>query len=376
MNRAENRRVLCVDDEPLVLEGIERTLFEQFDVTTTTSPHQALEVLRAGPAFAVIVSDMRMPELDGAALLARARELAPLTTRMLLTGQADLGSAISAVNDGQILRFLCKPCPPDALVRALEIGVEQYRLVTAERELLERTVAGCVRLLSEVLSLVAPALFSRTQRIKALVAHQAKRLGLGDPWRFDVAAAFCMIGCVGLSEAALDRVLAQKPLDNADQKAFEEHPLMAHRLLSQIPRFEEIAAMIKLQSGGPHRSPQDDIERGGAMLRVAIEVERMTARGRALTDTLSDLERKLPAVDQPFLKVLADFRNAEGSTAIRALPVAQMTAEMLLEEDVRTTNGVVVVPKGRELSMVLIERLFKFSRAGTLVEPIKVRVPV
>ncbi|HEX3853893.1 MAG TPA: response regulator, partial [Polyangiaceae bacterium] len=168
MTKASNRRILCVDDEPLVLEGIERTLFEHFDVTTDSSPLHALSVLEAGPAFAVVLSDMRMPELDGASLLRRAREIAPLTSRMLLTGQADVNSAVAAVNEGQILRFLWKPCPPEALIQALELGVEQYRLVTAERELLERTVTGCVRLLSEVLSLVAPALFSRTQRIKAL----------------------------------------------------------------------------------------------------------------------------------------------------------------------------------------------------------------
>ena len=375
MTKASNRRILCVDDEPLVLEGLERTLFEHFEVTTESNPRRALEILRAGPAFAVVLSDMRMPEMDGAALLAGARELVPETSRILLTGQADINSAVAAVNQGQILRFLWKPCPAEMLIPALELGVEQYRLVTAERELLERTVTGCVRLMSEVLSLVAPALFSRTQRIKALVTHMVKKLSLDDPWRFEVAALFSMIGCVGLSEATLEQVLARRPLDAAEQKAFDDHPLMAHRLLSAIPRFEEIAAMIKLQTGGPYGVPKDDIERGGAMLRVAFQVERITAQGKAVTDAISSLERKIDAGEQPFLKTLADFRNAEGSTTVRALGVGQMTSEMMLEEDVRTTNGVVVVPKGRELTMVLIERLFKFSRAGTLVEPIRVRVP-
>lgn len=372
---ATNRRILCVDDEPRVLEGLERTLFDQFDVTTESNPVRALDVLSQGPPFACLLSDMRMPELDGATLLARARVLAPQTSRMLLTGQADLNSAVAAVNQGQILRFLWKPCQPADLIHALELGVEQYRLVTAEQELLERTVTGCVRLLSEVLSLVAPALFSRTQRIKALVTHMTKKLGLEDPWRFEVAALFSMIGCVGLPEPILERALAKRPLDASEQKAFDDHPLMAHRLLSEIPRFEEIAAMIRLQAEGPHPSPKTDIERGGVMLRIAIQMERANAQGRNLADALAALERKLSADELPFAKALLDFRNAEGSTTVRALTVSQMTAEMILEEDVRTTNGVVVVPKGRELSMILIERLFKFSRAGTLVEPIRVRVP-
>jgi len=253
VTKASNRRVLCVDDETRVLEGLERTLFEHFEVTTESNPLQAVKLLETGPAFAVVLSDMRMPELDGAGLLKRAKEISPLTSRLLLTGHADLNSAVAAVNDGQIFRFLWKPCPPEALISALELGVEQYRLVTAERELLERTVTGCVRLLSDVLSLVAPALFSRTQRIKALVAHMTKKFALEDTWRFEVAALFSMIGCVGLPEATLERALAKRPLDPAEQRAFDEHPLMAHKLLSEIPRFEEIAAMIKLQAGGHHR---------------------------------------------------------------------------------------------------------------------------
>jgi len=370
-----NRRILCVDDEPRILEAIERTLFEQFEVSTESDPLLALERVANDPPFAVVLSDMRMPKLDGAALLARVRELAPLTSRMLLTGQADVNSAINAVNQGQILRFLCKPCAPDVLIQSLELGVEQHRLITAERELLERTVTGCVRLLTEVLSLVAPALFNRTQRIKALVTHMSKKLSLADPWRFEVAALFSMIGCVGLSESALERVLLRKPLDAADQRSFDEHPVMAHRLLSQIPRFEEIAEMIRLQAPGSQEPVVDDIQRGGAMLRVATEVERRTAQGKALPDAITEIERRLSSNELPFLKALADFRNAEGSSVTRSLAVGQMTAEMVLEEDVRTNNGVVVVPKGRELTMVLIERLSKFARAGTLVEPIRVRVP-
>jgi CheY-like chemotaxis protein len=375
VSTAHNRRILCVDDEPRVLEGIERTLFEHFDVTTESNPLRALEILQAGPEFAVVLSDMRMPQLDGAALLARVRAIAPFTSRLLLTGQADVNAAVAAVNEGQILRFLWKPCPPDALVQALELGVEQYRLVTAERELLERTVTGCVRLMSEVLSLVAPALFSRTQRIKGFVKHMTEKLGLEDPWRFEVAALFSMIGCVGLPEATLERALNKRPLDATEQKAFDEHPLMAHRLLSAIPRFEEIASMIQLQTGGPYGTPSNDIERGGAMLRVALLMERTTAEGKNVPDAVALLERKLGAAELPYLKTLADFRLAGGSTTVRALTVVQMTAEMILEEDVRTSNSVVVVPKGRELSMVLIERLLKFSRAGTLIEPIRVRIP-
>ena len=149
---------------------------------------------------------------------------------------------------------------------------------------------------------------------------------------------------------------------------------MAHRLLSDIPRFDEIAEMIRLQ-GAPSGPVTNDVERGGAMLRIAFQIDRVTARGKSVTDAIGEVGKKLDPSEQQLLKALADFRKAEGSKTVRLLTVAQMTVQMQLDEDVRTTNGVVVVPKDRELSMVLIERLLKFSRAGTLVEPIRVRAP-
>ena len=91
-------RVLCVDDEPNVLEGLSLHLRRRYQVETATSGAAALEILQRGGETAVVMSDMRMPGMDGAAFLARARQTAPDTVRILLTGHADLNSAISAVN--------------------------------------------------------------------------------------------------------------------------------------------------------------------------------------------------------------------------------------------------------------------------------------
>ena len=116
--------ILCVDDEPAVLEGMRDNLRRTFRVTTAGSGAEGLELLTE-QQFAVVLSDMRMPEMDGAQFLTRARQIAPDTTRMLLTGYADIESAISAVNDGQVFRFLTKPCSQDRLVSSLAAGAGQ-----------------------------------------------------------------------------------------------------------------------------------------------------------------------------------------------------------------------------------------------------------
>ena len=108
-------KILCVDDEPNVLDGLNRVLFNYFDVTTATSGKQGLRLMDEQD-FYVVVSDMRMPEMNGAQFLSHAKEKSPDTVRLLLTGHSDVDSAIAAVNEGNIFRFLFKPCPEKQLI--------------------------------------------------------------------------------------------------------------------------------------------------------------------------------------------------------------------------------------------------------------------
>jgi diguanylate cyclase (GGDEF)-like protein len=120
-------KVLCVDDEPQVLEGLSLQLGRRYEVLTASSGAQGLEVLNQHDSVAAIISDMRMPRMDGATFLSRARTIAPRAARILLTGQTDLQSAIAAVNEAQVLKFLSKPCLPPDLHAAVEFGIEHYR---------------------------------------------------------------------------------------------------------------------------------------------------------------------------------------------------------------------------------------------------------
>jgi CheY-like chemotaxis protein len=123
---ASEIHVLCVDDEPRVLQGLRLNLESQFRVTTATSAAEALELCAADPP-AVVLSDLRMPEMDGASLLTRVRDRAPHTVRILLTGQADVNAVATAVNEAGIFRFLTKPCQTAVLLSTLQAAGEQHR---------------------------------------------------------------------------------------------------------------------------------------------------------------------------------------------------------------------------------------------------------
>jgi DNA-binding NtrC family response regulator len=130
--------VLLVDDEVAILDGLRRQLRRKFTVHTATSGTDALRLLESEPV-AVVVSDMRMPEMNGATFLARVREQHADVVRILLTGEADTRAAVAAVNEGHIYRFLAKPCPPEVLLTEISGAVELNRLITSDKEL--RTTA-------------------------------------------------------------------------------------------------------------------------------------------------------------------------------------------------------------------------------------------
>ena len=128
------RKALCVDDDANILAAHRRQLRNAFKIDTAQSGQDGLKALDEKGPYPVIVSDLRMPGMDGIEFLSKAREKAPDSVRIMLTGNADLEAAIEVVNEGGIFRFLTKPCSPASLLRALNDGVSQYCLIKAERE--------------------------------------------------------------------------------------------------------------------------------------------------------------------------------------------------------------------------------------------------
>ena len=167
-------KILFVDDDPNLLAAFQRNLRRQFTFDTALGGQEGLELLRTQGPYALLLVDMRMPGMDGIEFLERAQALAPDAVRMMLTGNADQQTAVEAVNRGHVFRFLNKPCPPEVLVPALEHGLKQFEMLRMERELLEGTLTGSVKVMTEVLGMVAPDALGRGQRLREsmrLFAH-------------------------------------------------------------------------------------------------------------------------------------------------------------------------------------------------------------
>ena len=142
-------RILLVDDDPQLLAGLKRRLRGRFEVATAPGGPEALAVMSRQEPFMVVVTDYRMPTMDGIELLARIKALQPDTVRMMLTGSADLETAVQAVNEGHLFQFHLKPCPADILARAIDEGVDHYRQAAGRTSQLQ-AMAKSMALASEV----------------------------------------------------------------------------------------------------------------------------------------------------------------------------------------------------------------------------------
>ncbi len=376
---ANKPRVLCVDDEPMVLEGLTLHLRTRFDLLTATSGAEGLERLKYDGPFAVVISDMRMPKMNGAEFLAQARQLAPDTVRMLLTGYADLDSAVAAVNQGQIFRFLSKPFPAPLMVQAVTAAVEHHRLIQAEKVLLEQTLTGAIKMLTEVLSLANPAAFGRAVRLKSLVTQLCDHMEVGARWHIEAAAQLSQIGCITLPGDVAEKLYLGQALTPAEQAQADRVPAMADQLLGNIPRLEPVREILALQGsrfdgtdaawGQAHG---EALPLGARMLRLLVDYDRLEASGAPAPEALGTLAQRAGVYDPKLVEGLRAILGTR-TEEVRELPLLALRPGMVFAEDVRSRTNTLLVARGQTVTQGIIERM-KNLPPGHVKEPIRLFV--
>lgn len=371
-------RILCVDDESRILEGLVLNLEWDYRVETTTSGHSALEMLQRaqdeGEPYVVIISDMRMPIMDGATLLQKARVSFPDTTRLLLTGYSDIESAILAVNQGSIFRFLSKPCEEDVLLGAVADAVRQNQLINSERELLDETLKGAAKALTTTLSLTSPLVFSRSSMITGYVRHLLEKLELEDRWMYELASMFVFIGFVAVPNETAHKYITGQKLSGAEQEMLNNCPRIAAGMLKEIPRFGLISQMITHHTN-PQRAPSDppSVELGARILQTCLFFDKLILNGMTPEQASVQLSVNLPDPKYQLPILLRDYKVTRTFNKHSAY-VHELCEYMRLEEDVMTNQGQLVLPKGGELSPVTIQRIRNFDKNIGIRQPILVTI--
>jgi CheY-like chemotaxis protein len=373
--------ILCVDDEPNVVSGLAMQLRRDYEVVGASSGAEGLARLReraGGPeerAFAAVVSDMRMPEMDGARFLAEARVVAPDATRILLTGYSEFEAAIRAVNEGGLFRFLLKPCPPDELRVALRDAVEQHRLVVSERVLLEQTLRGSVRTLLEILAMTHPAAFGRAERVRRRALELAEQTKLGETWALDLAAMLAHLGEVIVPEPVLRKASSGGALSADEQRMFARTGHATERWLANIPRLEPVRAVLAAAGRTPARtgaSPSPSLAAAARLLVLANDFDALEEGGDAPERALEVLRGRRGRYDTRDLDALAALLGAEAATrSVREVGAHELREGMTFADDVHTREGVLLVARGHAVTAALVERFDNYGH-GFVREPLRV----
>lgn len=260
-------KVLIVDDDQLLLTALARALRTRYDVTAALCADEALETLEREGPFAVVLTDFRMPGATGVELLHEVAARSPDTARLMLSGQVDVGVAIDAINDGNVLRLLTKPCPPELLLAAVEAGVRQYELIVSERDLrlhLETRVSEQVQQIesSHLATIFALATLAEhrdpdagghlyrirehCRTLATALAADGRHEELGDGQfveRIFQASPLHDIGKVGIRDSIL---LKPGRLTPEERRAMEKHTAIGANTLTQVEEQHPGNALVRM----------------------------------------------------------------------------------------------------------------------------------
>lgn len=374
-------KVLCVDDDANILAGYARQLRKQFALDTAVGGKEGLEAIEKQGPYAVVISDMRMPEMNGIQFLEEVSKRSPETIRMMLTGNADLKTAIDAVNQGNVFRFLTKPCPPENMAKAISDGIELYQLKQSEKILLRDTLTGSVKTLTDIVSLVNPIAFGRASRIRRYVRHIAGHLELPDIWEFELAAMLSQIGCVAVPAEILDKVYEQEMLTREEQQVYNSHPELARKLLNNIPKMDTVAEIVRRQqepfwvyNAGKTGEPPTRADLGTQILKVALDLDGMLMRSVTFENAWRKLRSKSGEYNPDAVDALMDLRPEKEAEEIRDVALSDLQTGMVVDDNIASADGSMLVPKGTEINYPILVLLRNAATHKGVAEPIRVRI--
>lgn len=372
-------KILCVDDDLNILEGFQRNLRKEFQLVTAPGGEEALRVITEQGPFAVVLSDQRMPGMGGVEFLARVRSSAPDSVRMMLTGNADQQTAIDAVNEGNIFRFLTKPCSVELLISSLKAGIEQYRLIVAERDLLENTLKGSIKALVDLLAMIQPVAFNRATHLRDYIGRLAKVMGLPNGWQFEVAAMLSQIGCVTIPSDVVEKFFIGDPLSLGEIEMVAELPAIGSGLINNIPRMETVALMIENQQipykywvSLPSAEANDLAALGAQMLKVTIDYDILLSHGLGPEQAVASLANRPETYNPEIVVTLGKIITPAGDTSVHVVKIADIRNGMVLAEDIRLPDGIIVAGKGSRVTDLLRMRIQNYFTHAKMTDVVQI----
>ncbi|MDR5897661.1 response regulator [Halomonas vilamensis] len=432
---SQSASVLIVDDEPNILRALRRLLrSETFRVLTTSSGEEALEILADEPVN-VVVSDSKMPGMDGAELLSRVQASYPDCIRILLTGHHDLEAVTRAINEGHIYHYIAKPWHDDDLCFILRQAIafnqserERKRLEaltqaqndelkrfnselearvdarTAElseianqldsaHETLKHSYVTTTRVFSSLINMRLPERHQTNSQITQVIKGFLQVHPVEEGLRYDLlmAASLYNLGKLSWDDHLLG--LSSEKMFGDDRERYQKYPETAGELLMALEPLHGAAKLIRHHqerwngSGFPNHLKAEAIPWGARLLRLSvdfIELQRglMLNRNVSRDNALMLLEKLAGRVYDPMLsRELVTFLHDHApdmgiiDASVMALSTDKLEPGMILLRDLHSKAGHLLLNEGRELTAGLIDKLISFESTESIRYTLLVRLP-
>ena len=369
--------IMVVDDNPANLKLLEDMLRKQrYEVRSFPLGRLALAAAEQEPPDLILL-DINMPEINGYEVCERLKSSARLSDIPVI-----FISALNATED-KVMGFraggadyVSKPFQFEEVQARVETHLKLRRAQQAERDLLERTLGGAVGTLLELVQITSPMLVLRSHSIRDIILWITKRLELKEAWQYELAAMLCLVGCIVLPNEIFEKAYGGQDLSPEEDQIFRDHPESAARLLSNIPRLEAVAEMIRGQlRPDAELSLTEPARQGAHMLHLALELDRKIYQDIDCRSAIAQL-RGLGRFNGSMLDALDNYTPTKVEFEVRQLMIRELRASMVVDEDIVTTKTKTLVFKeGMVLTYTWIERLGNFARTQGLQERIRVRIP-
>ena len=276
MDNEKRYKVLIVDDEPDNLQLLYRTLRRDYDVTKAQNPLDALEILK-NETFQCILSDHKMPDMDGVEFLKRSSETAPDTIRLLVTAYSDVEILMNAINYAKIYRYIKKPYSPEELLHIVQLSLEYYQLKEDNKRLiidLKDLFSGTINAIMDALDSKDSYTLGRSRRVAFYTTKiiAAMNISKSEKAAIELAALLHDIGMIGVQEEILHKV---EKLTPEEREEIRKHVFYSVKILEDIKQLERVTEIIKYHhefyngEGYPFGKSGDEIPLGARIIAIA-----------------------------------------------------------------------------------------------------------
>lgn len=384
MEKRPVEHLLVVDDDPKIREAFVRLFQDKVKVITFAETEGALKWLKEGHSAAVIVSALNVPGRGGNAFLQASETFTPHAARLILTKDTALEPVKQAVNEGSIFMILSKPCTATELTSAIEEAMAYHDGIMKERQVLEKTLAGSVKLLIEMLSLFHSEAFRRTPVIRAQALKLAKKLGLKRNWELEMAVMFSPLGEALLPKEILSRYLAARTLTEQEREILKRAPEQTRHLLQNIPQFEKVADVLYLSgrgfdgSGFPEDGPSGkDIPINARIIRILSDLWYASPESGVDAAAFEALSINGKKYDPQLLEIaksclLDGVEPLEERSVTLCYIRALKPGDILIDDVLTESSHELVLSRGHQLTQTTIRRLEQFNHVAGIRQPVRV----